>query len=374
MARVYPYADSADALFRPAKGLTAADFFQDWCDEDRLEPHLLCAEMSRLAYMARPGVTQALLRAGFTLKTWLGGERLTERFFSWGADGFVATAADGRTMIAFRGTESDKPEDLFADLMVKQVTWRHPGLVHAGFEEAFTKVIGPIRTALDEIGGGPLLITGHSLGAAVATLVAVDLRERHPALMTFGSPRVGNADLARLLDGVTVARFVDCCDVVARIPPQAFNALHIGTLFIEMTGAAALADLTASALSLAFSAFGIAPLFASVGPGRYINAAGAVMNDASPDNVRRDQDAGRQSYRDSHPLPPAHWAAILAGTPDLTGTISASGSARAAVKRVGARLFDGLRRDRVLLRDLADHAPINYVSAMARAFGTESDA
>ncbi len=372
MARVYAYADSADALFRPAKGLAAVDFFQDWSDADRLEPHLLCAEMSRLAYMARPGVTDTLPRAGFMLRTWLGGERLTERFSSWGTDGFVATDGDGRTVIAFRGTESDKPEDLLADLMVKQVTWRHPGLVHAGFEEAFAKVIDPIRTALDETGGGSLLITGHSLGAAVATLVAADLRERRPALITFGSPRVGNADFARLLDRVTVARFVDCCDVVARIPPEAFNTPHIKRLFVELTGTAALADVTARALSLAFSAFGVAPLFASVGPPRYINAAGAVTGDAKPDDVRHDQEAARQSYRDTHPLPPTRWAAILAGAPDLTGAVSLAGSARAGVTRVGARLLDGLARDRVLLRDLADHAPINYVSAMARSFGTAS--
>jgi hypothetical protein len=47
-------------------------------------------------------------------------------------------------------------------------------------------------------------------------------------------------------------------------------------------------------------------------------------------------------------------------------------AARAGVTRVGARLLDSLARDRVLLQDLADHAPINYVSAMARSFGTAS--
>ena len=50
MARIYPYDVSADALFSPAKGLGATDYFQQWDRDDIAEPHLLCAEMSRLAY------------------------------------------------------------------------------------------------------------------------------------------------------------------------------------------------------------------------------------------------------------------------------------------------------------------------------------
>ena len=372
MARIYPYDDSPDALFRPAKGLTAQDYFQDWSDGDRLEPHLLCAEMSRLAYMAEAGVREALPRAGFTLKQWLGGERLTERFASWGTDGFVATAGDGRTVIAFRGTESNKPEDLLADLMVKLVPWRHPGLVHAGFAEAFTRVIGSIRTALEGVGAGPLLITGHSLGAAVSTLVAADLRDRHPALITFGSPRVGDADFVRLLDGVAGARFVDCCDVVARIPPEAFDKRHIKELFTELTSAPALTGVAATALSLAFSLAGIAPRFAAVGLARYVNAAGKVTDGAGAADVKRDQDAARQSYRGAHPAASANWAATLSGALNLAGVASAAASVREAVTQVGRRFFEGIAGNRVLLRDLADHAPINYVSAMARSFGTQT--
>ena len=34
MARIYPYDDSADALFSPAKGLGPKDYFQEWDGDD----------------------------------------------------------------------------------------------------------------------------------------------------------------------------------------------------------------------------------------------------------------------------------------------------------------------------------------------------
>lgn len=366
MACIYPYDDSPDALFRPAKGLTAADYFQEWSAGDVAEPHLLCAEMSRLAYMIKAGVEQTLPRAGFTLKQWLGGERLPERFAAWGTDGFVATAPDGRTVVAFRGTESDKPEDLLVDLLIAMKPWPNGGQVHAGFAEAFSRVIVPIRTALGEAGPGPLLITGHSLGAALATLVAADLRDRKPALITFGSPRVGDADFARLLDGVAGARFVNCCDVVARVPPEAFDAPHIEQLLGELTDARTAAGVVAHALSLVLSRAGISPRFADVAPARYVNAAGIVTDGGGADP--RDQEAARDRYRAAHQPAPMNAGAILSSTLDLVHAASAAGSVREAVRQVGRGVFAGIVGDAVPLRDLADHALINYVSAMVRSF------
>ena len=43
--------------------------------------------------------------------------------------------------------------------------------------------------------GGHLLISGHSLGAGLATLAAADHASRNPALITFGSARVGDGAL-----------------------------------------------------------------------------------------------------------------------------------------------------------------------------------
>ncbi|MBE9069726.1 lipase family protein [Leptolyngbya cf. ectocarpi LEGE 11479] len=71
----------------------------------------------------------------------------------------------------------------------------------------------------------PLLITGHSLGGALATMAAASLHENGidvAGLYTFGQPRVGDIRFTRQLnnnlDG-KVFRFVNNNDVVPHIPP-----------------------------------------------------------------------------------------------------------------------------------------------------------
>jgi hypothetical protein len=83
--------------------------------------------------------------------------------------------------------------------------------------------------------GGRILYTGHSLGAALATLAAALHRPAY--LYTFGSPRVGDAEFAASMYGIDHARYVDCCDLVAKVPPETVGYLHVGTLrYIDRHG------------------------------------------------------------------------------------------------------------------------------------------
>lgn len=53
-----------------------------------------------------------------------------------------------------------------------------------------------------------LFLTGHSLGGAMASLAAPDIKDNFggiSAFYTFGQPRVGNPQFARYLDGVARA-------------------------------------------------------------------------------------------------------------------------------------------------------------------------
>jgi len=74
--------------------------------------------------------------------------------------------------------------------------------VGSGFYSDYRALAGGIQGALAAIGchkSSPLALTGHSQGAALATLASFDLQRRgyHVAkCYTFGQPRVGNAAFA----------------------------------------------------------------------------------------------------------------------------------------------------------------------------------
>lgn len=91
-------------------------------------------------------------------------------------------------IVAFRGTMD--VAGWIDDLNI-QFTPTPAGQVHAGFQLAWQVLKLRVQKALD---GQPCIVTGHSLGGAMATLAALDL----PALevVTFGSPRVGGRDFA----------------------------------------------------------------------------------------------------------------------------------------------------------------------------------
>jgi predicted lipase len=85
----------------------------------------------------------------------------------------------------------------------------------------------------------PILYTGHSLGAALATLAA-SLRPPE-TLYTFGSPAVGDAGFAATLEGAAIYRYVNCCDIVCRLPPGFYG--QIGQLrYIDRIGRIAAAE------------------------------------------------------------------------------------------------------------------------------------
>ena len=101
--------------------------------------------------------------------------------------------------------------------------------------EALDKVFPTIEYLLESMDISlekPLKVvcTGHSLGAALATLCAarIDAHE----LYTFGSPRVGNRDFVKELikDGIKHYRFVNNNDIVTKVPFALMMYKHCGEL------------------------------------------------------------------------------------------------------------------------------------------------
>lgn len=88
-----------------------------------------------------------------------------------------------------------------------------PPLVHRGFFEAFKKIHHQVTESLKKVytekysahlPNVPLYFTGHSLGGAVASLMALETNVLFPInpiyVYNFGSPRVGNRSFAKLFN------------------------------------------------------------------------------------------------------------------------------------------------------------------------------
>ena len=79
-----------------------------------------------------------------------------------------------------------------------------------------------------------IIVTGHSLGAALATIMAFDLlyvekSELHPILITFGSPRVGNKYFATTMNDFDIYsnRITHYYDIVPHVPQEFMKYSHI---------------------------------------------------------------------------------------------------------------------------------------------------
>lgn len=127
-------------------------------------------------------------------------------------------------------------------------------------------------------------------------------------LITFGSPLVGDARFRKLLEHMEVRRYVDCCDVVARVPPERFDQAHLTRLFAELADPArfgwlgrwlARSALTGASVALAgiFAATGLDGEFDHVSRRLYIRQNGAPAPDFTEEDSLQDQDAARVAYR-----------------------------------------------------------------------------
>jgi triacylglycerol lipase len=189
------------------------------------------AELSRLVY--RHDVEEDTPAPQPTRSSYLAKAQLRQRrFFASDATGTTALLVEGEqpspfAVLVFRGTEST-PKDFIADIRIgTKVTLDDGVQVHQGFADAIASVWDDIGEELAAI-RCPTFYTGHSLGAALATLAAA--RRPPQAVYTFGSPLVGNHAFAASLAHVPVYRVVDGSDVVTHVPPAALGFEPVGTL------------------------------------------------------------------------------------------------------------------------------------------------
>ena len=144
-------------------------------------------------------------------------------------------SADQFVIVAFRGTELDDWQDLFDNVQFIPVPWDRPGTkVHSGFKQSLERVWTQLQGRLDALSvSRRVWFTGHSLGAALATLAA-DRFSKSAGICTIASPRVGDSAFARGFDarfGSRALRYVNDTDIVTHVPPPVpFPYRHLGGL------------------------------------------------------------------------------------------------------------------------------------------------
>ena len=142
-----------------------------------------------------------------------------------GAQGYLLKGADSH-VLSFRGTEVTEKSDVLADLKAGKNLEASGGKVHVGFKDELNKLWPAITVSLANIDA--LYVTGHSLGAAMATIAASRIQTKVIALVTFGSPRAGNQEFVNSLS-VTHYRVQNNCDDVTKVPFRLMGFRHHGT-------------------------------------------------------------------------------------------------------------------------------------------------
>ena len=147
----------------------------------------------------------------------------------------------GAVILAFAGTDPGVWQNIATDAAVLP---RTNSDIHDGFRSAAEAASVDIDNAVERVKASqkPLFIAGHSLGATLAALAAVQTAANGSpprAVYGFGMPRVGGEQFrANYGDlGKITYRLVHGIDLVARVPPSVTGFRHVGRVLQCKAGA-----------------------------------------------------------------------------------------------------------------------------------------
>lgn len=152
--------------------------------------------------------------------------------------GFIGVNRN-QIVVTFRGSKTI--ENWIQNLKFFKISYKsvQNALVHQGFYESFQSIRNDLHLYLKNVTKrfphvNEIAFTGHSHGAAIATLASLDIvesglyRSSHRIYVThFGSPRIGNDAFARHYEKlVPTIRLTHAEDTVPHLPPSFFGYHH----------------------------------------------------------------------------------------------------------------------------------------------------
>ncbi|MGD1944300.1 MAG: lipase family protein [Leptolyngbyaceae cyanobacterium] len=180
--------------------------------------------------------TEDAIRTGVTAAVKVG--RKIEVFY-----GFLLES-DEDSILVFRGTQ--RTAEWIGNIYAIQQDYLHPttgaklGRIHTGFRNIANTIINPLAVdAARQINPNkPCYVSGHSLGSALATILALDIALNIPALQpqlqvyVYASPRVGDPEFARSYAQIlpNSFRITNLADPIPTMPPTKLRAefVHVG--------------------------------------------------------------------------------------------------------------------------------------------------
>ncbi|KAI9294432.1 alpha/beta-hydrolase, partial [Neoconidiobolus thromboides FSU 785] len=159
--------------------------------------------------------------------------------FITGGRGFIATDATKKQIIlSFRGSSNIQNWLGNLNLIFTNYNVNNGGSdiqVHAGFKDGINALYPKFSPLLKSLVAShpdyKLIITGHSLGGALATLASIEIQKNfnlswdRMQLFTYGEPRVGNTAFVEWFNrqSLTLTRVVNNKDIVPHVPPRKFG-------------------------------------------------------------------------------------------------------------------------------------------------------
>ncbi len=206
------------------------------------EQALELGKFTLAAYTLYSKPTAFSVSDGYTVLEKLYADDITDGLPDYVSFGFIARKG-GDVVVAIRGTEGVFEWVKDIEFFLDPCPFFNAGKTERGFTSMYSTLrVGADRTATHVIdvlkkltsdgSVNSLRITGHSLGAGLATLLALDVTGNNifktPVVYTFASPRVGDKVFAGTLDGFveTHWRVANLNDIVPHLPPQLLGYHH----------------------------------------------------------------------------------------------------------------------------------------------------
>lgn len=183
------------------------------------------ALFARAAYQSGAEINNVSLQKGYKLTLHHNIPEIDVAYY------LLTNDATRTQMIAVRGTSSY--ENAMVDIAFTLIPDRHTGIyLHDGFAAAAQAIYTNIRPLIKP--GYLINTTGHSMGGAIALILAMHLDTDHyktGQIITFGQPKVTNTDGSNRFQNLNITRMVTEKDLVPLVPPFDPTNMNLQTIY-----------------------------------------------------------------------------------------------------------------------------------------------